>query len=110
MPGRFGGPACGYPVRMDIILYILLLAVTGLFVGALGRLALPGRDPMSLTQTMLVGVGSTLIVGLLTKLLFDSDGASILLSVLVATGIVYLIRRSRERSATGPAATDARGV
>ena len=94
---------------MDILLYILLLAVTGLFVGALGRLALPGRDPMSLTQTMLVGVGATVIVGLISKLIFDSDSASILLSVLVATGIVWLIRRSRERSASGPPATDARG-
>ena len=95
---------------MELIVLILVLAVTGLVVGALGRLALPGPDPMSLTQTMLVGVGATLIVGLLTKLLFDSDGASILLSVLVAMGIVYFIRRSRDRAGTGPTATDARGV
>jgi uncharacterized membrane protein YeaQ/YmgE (transglycosylase-associated protein family) len=88
---------------MDIILYFLLLAVTGLFVGALGRLALPGRDPMTLTQTMLVGIAATLIVGLLSWALFGAEGGSILLSVLVAMGIVWLIRRSRERSA--PAAT-----
>ena len=88
---------------MDILLYILLLAVTGLFVGALGRLALPGRDPMSLTQTMLVGLGATLIVGLLSAALFGAEGGSILLSVLVAMGIVWLIRRSRERT-TRPAA------
>src|SRR5918997_6912623 len=99
MPGRFGGPACGYPVRMDILLYILLLAVTGLFVGALGRLAIPGRDPMSLTQTMLIGIGATLIVGLLSMALFGAEGGSILLSVVVAAGIVWLIRRSREKRA-----------
>ena len=93
---------------MELIVLILVLAVTGLVVGALGRLALPGRDPMSLTQTMLIGVGATVIVGLLGKLLFDSDGASILLSVLVATGIVWLIRRSRERAADRPAAGDGR--
>ena len=110
MPGRFGGPASGYPLGMELIVLILVLAVTGLVVGALARLALPGRDPMSITQTMLVGVGATVIVGLISKLVFDSDGASILLSVLVATGIVYLIRRSRERSATGPPAGDVRGV
>jgi uncharacterized membrane protein YeaQ/YmgE (transglycosylase-associated protein family) len=88
---------------MDTILYIILLAVTGLFVGALGRLALPGRDPMSLLQTMLVGLGATFIVGLLTMALFGAEGGSLILSVLVAMGIVWLIRRSRERSATGPA-------
>jgi uncharacterized membrane protein YeaQ/YmgE (transglycosylase-associated protein family) len=91
---------------MELIVLILVLAVTGLFVGALGRLALPGPDPMSLTQTMLVGVGATVIVGVLAKLLFDSDGASILLSVLVAMGIVWLIRRSRERAAGPPATAD----
>ena len=95
---------------MDLIVLILVLAVVGLFVGALGRLALPGRDPMSIPQTMLVGVGATVIVGVISKLVFDSDGASILLSVLVATGIVWLIRRSRERSGTGPAAPGTRGV
>jgi len=84
---------------MDIILYLILLAVTGLFVGALGRLAIPGRDPMSLTQTMLVGLAATFIVGLLSWALFGAEGGSILLSVAVAALIVWLIRRSRERSA-----------
>jgi len=84
---------------MDIILYLILLAVTGLFVGALGRLAIPGRDPMTLTQTMLVGIAATFIVGLLSWALFGAQGGSILLSVVVAAVIVWLIRRSRERSA-----------
>ena len=87
---------------MDIILYLILLAVTGLFVGALGRLAIPGRDPMSLTQTMLVGLAATFIVGLLSWALFGAEGGSILLSVAVAALIVWLIRRSRERSAATP--------
>ena len=92
---------------MSLLALIVTLALVGLLVGALGRLALPGRDPMSLGQTMLVGVAATVIVGLIGKALFDAEGISILLSVVVATGIVYLIRRSRERAA-GPPATDAR--
>ena len=90
---------------MDILLYLILLAVTGLFVGALGRLAIPGRDPMTLTQTMLVGIASTFIVGLLSWALFGAEGGSLLLSIAVAALIVWLVRRSRERSAgttTGP--------
>ena len=96
----FARASVGYPSAMDIILYLILLAVTGLFVGALGRLAIPGRDPMSLTQTMLVGIAATFIVGLLSWALFGAGGGSILLSVVVAAVIVWLIRRSRERSTT----------
>ena len=88
---------------MDILLYILLLAVTGLFVGALGRLALPGRDPMSLPQTMLVGIAATFIAGLLAMALFGAEGGGILLSVLVAMGIVFAVRKFRERGTGTPA-------
>ena len=92
---------------MDTILYIILLAVTGLFVGALGRLALPGRDPMTLMQTMLVGIAATIIAGLLALALFGAEGGGILLSVLVAVGIVFVVRKVRERHAGTPA-TDRR--
>jgi uncharacterized membrane protein YeaQ/YmgE (transglycosylase-associated protein family) len=88
---------------MEIILYLILLAVTGLFVGALGRLALPGRDPMTLTQTMLVGVAATFIAGLLAMALFGANGGGILLSVLVAVGIVFVVRKVRERDTHTPA-------
>jgi uncharacterized membrane protein YeaQ/YmgE (transglycosylase-associated protein family) len=88
---------------MDILLYIILLAVTGLFVGALGRLALPGRDPMTLGQTMLVGIAATLIAGLLAAALFGAEGGGILLSVLVAVGIVFAVRKFRERGTSTPA-------
>jgi uncharacterized membrane protein YeaQ/YmgE (transglycosylase-associated protein family) len=95
---------------MDLLLYILLLAVTGLFVGALGRLALPGRDPMSLGQTILVGVAATLIAGLLAMALFGAESGGILLSVLVAMGIVFIVRKMRERGtrAAAPAGTSRR--
>ena len=35
-----------------------------LFVGALGRLALPGPDPMSIGQTILIGVAASFAAGL----------------------------------------------
>ncbi|MEA2231377.1 MAG: hypothetical protein QOD83_1193, partial [Solirubrobacteraceae bacterium] len=38
-------------------MYLLVLCLIGLVVGALARLALPGRDPMSLWQTMAIGIG-----------------------------------------------------
>ena len=47
--------------------------LTGLIVGALARLVLPGRDPMSIFETMLVGIAGTLIAGLITYYLFDRE-------------------------------------
>jgi uncharacterized membrane protein YeaQ/YmgE (transglycosylase-associated protein family) len=84
---------------MEIVPYILYLAVTGLFVGALARFGLPGRDPMSLFQTMLVGVAGSLIAGLISRYAFDREATpGILLSVLCALGIVFAVRKVRERS------------
>lgn len=77
-----------------MITFILFLLIWGAIVGGLARLALPGPDPMSLGETVLIGVGSSLVAGVVFRLLFNS-GAGIIGSVLVATGAVYLVRRSR---------------
>jgi uncharacterized membrane protein YeaQ/YmgE (transglycosylase-associated protein family) len=49
---------------------LLWLAVTGLVVGALGRLVLPGRHDISVLATALVGIGASLLGGILANL-FD---------------------------------------
>ena len=74
--------------------FILFLLIWGALVGSLGRLALPGPDPMSMGETILIGVGSSLVAGVLFRMIFNS-GAGIVGSVLVATAAVYLVRRSR---------------
>jgi uncharacterized membrane protein YeaQ/YmgE (transglycosylase-associated protein family) len=88
---------------MGFIAYLIITAILGLFIGALARLALPGRDPMSLFQTMLVGIGGSLIGGLVAWLLFHSAGG-LFFSFLGAFLIVYLIRRSRGGGLTSPGA------
>ncbi len=85
-----------------MITYLILVALSGLIVGALARLALPGRDPMGLFTTMLVGIAGSLAAGLVYAVLFHRNGGGILLSVLFSTAIVYLIRRSRGGSLTRP--------
>jgi uncharacterized membrane protein YeaQ/YmgE (transglycosylase-associated protein family) len=85
--------------------FILLLALMGLVLGALGRLLLPGPDPMSVLQTMLVGVAGSLVAGLIAYYAFDErEGPGFLLSLLCTIGIVYAIRKVRERRA-GPRGT-----
>jgi len=78
--------------------YILLIALTGLILGALGRFLLPGRDPMSIFQTMLVGVAGSLIAGLIAYYAFgESEGPGFLFALLCTVGLVYAIRKLRER-------------
>jgi uncharacterized membrane protein YeaQ/YmgE (transglycosylase-associated protein family) len=82
-----------------MITFLILLAVTGLIVGALGRLAIPGPDPMGIGTTILVGIGGSLAAGLIGRLLFGGRGGGFILAVVCSAGIVYLMRRSRERRA-----------
>jgi len=89
-----------------LIGYLIALAITGLVVGALARLALPGRDPLSIFQTLLVGLAGSFAAGLLYAALFHRNGGGILLSVLFSTAIVYAIRRARGGSLTRPAPRD----
>lgn len=88
---------------MDVILFIIGLLLTGLIVGALGRLLLPGRDPMSIFQTIALGIAASLVAGLIAYYVFDKEeGAGFLFSVICAIALVYAVRKIRERDATGP--------
>jgi uncharacterized membrane protein YeaQ/YmgE (transglycosylase-associated protein family) len=87
---------------MELIVYLILLAISGLIVGALGRLALPGPDPMGLLATIGVGLGGSFLAGLVSWLVFGRNVGGLILSVLFATGIVYLIRRSRGGTLSDP--------
>jgi len=88
---------------MDLIVYLIFLALSGLVIGALGRLALPGPDPMSIGQTILLGIAASFIAGLIWWAISgDHNGGGILLSVVCAAAIVYLIRRSRGGTLTTP--------
>ena len=91
-----------------MIMFIILLVITGLIVGALARLALPGPDPMSIGQTILVGIGGSLVAGIIGRLLFGGRGGGFILAVVCSLGIVYLIRRSRERRVGAPASAGRR--
>ena len=84
-----------------MITYILLMVASGLVVGALGRLAIPGPDPMGIAMTILVGIGGSLIGGLVGYALLGRP-TGMLFSVLGAALIVYAIRRLRGGSLDDP--------
>jgi uncharacterized membrane protein YeaQ/YmgE (transglycosylase-associated protein family) len=87
---------------MSLVAFLISTAIIGLLVGALARLALPGRDPLTIPQTMLVGIGGSLVAGVVGRLIL-STGFGFALAVLFSTGIVYAIRRSRGGTLTRPA-------
>ena len=84
---------------MGVIGYIILLALSGLVIGALARLLLIGPDPMSLLETMLAGVGGSLVAGLIAYYVFDRNtGPGLILSIICTMGIVYAVRKYRQRA------------
>ena len=80
---------------MSLIAYLIWLALIGLVVGALARLALPGRDPLTIPQTIGVGLAGSFGTGLLSLLLFGREYGGITLSIVGATIVMYFVRRSR---------------
>lgn len=74
--------------------YLLALAVSGLIVGALGRLVIPGPNPMSVPMTMVVGVGGSVLGGAVGYALFRRGGG-LVLAVAGAALIVWLMERRR---------------
>jgi uncharacterized membrane protein YeaQ/YmgE (transglycosylase-associated protein family) len=53
--------------------FILALIILGLIAGALARLLVPGRDPMSIGQTILLGIVGSFIGGFLAFVIFGND-------------------------------------
>jgi uncharacterized membrane protein YeaQ/YmgE (transglycosylase-associated protein family) len=73
--------------------FIIGLVLTGLVVGALGRLAIPGPNPMSIGRTILVGIGGSILGGIVGALIFGRNGGGLLLAVAGAALIVWLLER-----------------
>jgi uncharacterized membrane protein YeaQ/YmgE (transglycosylase-associated protein family) len=67
---------------------IIGLIIVGLIVGALGRLISPGRDPMGLIVTIVIGVASMLVAGLI----FDGI-LQWIVGIIVAVALVALYAR-----------------
>jgi uncharacterized membrane protein YeaQ/YmgE (transglycosylase-associated protein family) len=82
---------------------IVAILISGLVIGGLGRLAVPGPDPMPIWITILLGIVGSIGGGGLALALGLGVGGVFVLSVLVATLIVIGYRRVvQKRPVTGP--------
>ena len=88
---------------MDLAVVVSLL-VTGLVVGLLARLAIPGPDPMPIWMTVAFGVGGAVLGGGAGYAVAAEPGA-FLGSVVAASLLIVGYRRFvQRRPITGPGA------
>ena len=86
---------------MSLIVFLLVLLVGGFIIGGLARLAVPGPDPMPWYATVGLGIGGSLVAGLVTGLLVGK-GPGFLFAFLGAVLLLTLYRRFvQRRSFTG---------
>jgi uncharacterized membrane protein YeaQ/YmgE (transglycosylase-associated protein family) len=92
---------------------LLSLAVSGLIIGLLARFAVPGKDPLKLWQTILLGISGSVVGGIAAALLGVIDGddtiesgealASLIFSLGGAIVLLILYRKFvQKRPITGP--------
>jgi uncharacterized membrane protein YeaQ/YmgE (transglycosylase-associated protein family) len=73
------------------ILYFILI---GLVVGVLARLLLPGRDPVGLIGTILVGIVGAVVGGYLWRELFgDTEDVEWIGAIVMSMILLYVYRR-----------------
>lgn len=73
--------------------------VFGLIVGALARLALPGRQPIGILKTLLVGVLGSVVGGIVANLvgsgdIFELNFFGSVVAILAAVGFLIIGERA----------------
>jgi uncharacterized membrane protein YeaQ/YmgE (transglycosylase-associated protein family) len=93
--------AKGDNLRLDTdIGSILGYILVGMIVGLLARLLVPGRDPVGLLGTLVIGVIGAVLGGWLAGAFFkETAGVDWLASIGVAVLLVLLVRSSSRRRA-----------
>ena len=86
-----------------MLMNILSWIVVGLIAGALARLIMPGRDPMGIVATIVLGIVGSLVGGLVSMAIWRNttnvfNGSGLLLSILGAIIVLWIWRMMRSRS------------
>src|SRR6185369_5021431 len=91
------------PLEDSVLWTIIAWIVLGLIAGAVARVLVPGRDPLSIPATILLGVVGSFIGGFLGYVLFGKDlseGAlqpSGIIGSIIGAVIALLIYRAASR-------------
>jgi uncharacterized membrane protein YeaQ/YmgE (transglycosylase-associated protein family) len=81
------------------------MLIIGLVAGALARLIMPGRDPMGIIMTIILGIVGSILGGLISWAIWGADTrnggfrpAGLLLSILGAIVVLWIYRMIKSRS------------
>lgn len=80
--------------------FIVFLLVIGLIAGFIARALVPGRDPMGVAGTIVLGIVGSLIGGFLGYVIFHKDGqdgafqAAGLLGSIIGAVVALLVYRA----------------
>jgi uncharacterized membrane protein YeaQ/YmgE (transglycosylase-associated protein family) len=77
---------------VSLIIFLIVLFVGGIIIGGLARLALPGPDPMSIPMTAALGIGGSIVGGIVSRIFFGYAGGFVF-AFLGALLLLYLHRR-----------------
>jgi len=87
------------------MLNFIVWLIVGLIAGALARLIMPGRDPMGIFATILLGIVGSILGGLVSWAIWGADEAGrgfqpagLLLSILGAILVLWIYRMLKSRS------------
>lgn len=84
-----------------MLMFLVWFIIVGLICGAIARALFPGKHPMSLGATALVGMGGSLLGGFVGSLIWGGlSGATIqpggwILSILGSLVVLYAVSRRR---------------
>ncbi len=99
----------------DMLGGIISVLAAGFAIGALGRLAVPGPDPMPFWLTVFIGMGGSVVGGSIASVIYGGPSntfdtanhafVTLMLEVVIAIGIVAGYRRYvQKRPLSGPGA------
>jgi uncharacterized membrane protein YeaQ/YmgE (transglycosylase-associated protein family) len=75
-------------VSTNMIAFIIVLLIIGLIAGAVARLLVPGRDPIGILGTIVLGVVGSFVGGFLSTLI---EYHTLSVNSFHATGIIWSI-------------------
>jgi uncharacterized membrane protein YeaQ/YmgE (transglycosylase-associated protein family) len=86
----------------DMVIFIIWLLIVGLIVGAIARLLMPGRDPIGILGTIILGIVGSFVGGFLQNLIqyhsvsiHSFHPVGLIGSIIGAWVLLFLLRLTR---------------
>lgn len=91
-----GVPALPW-VGVNLIAYLIAVVFSGLIVGGLSRLVIPGRQQMGTLATLGLGVAGSVLGGIVGAVLFRGTGRilGLILAVACGAGLLWVAIRQK---------------